>query len=138
MFQFKAEHNPDYTMGMEPMVDELTLHDLPVGTDLTLTAYETQLITSGGVKANGLNIPDGDYIGQRKLVTLKTITETGDTVVMASPEHLTYWGPAPGVFLPFETLTLTDEGDFALFEWSGAAFKWILLYNTGTVDTGQE
>lgn len=96
-------------------------------TDLDLTVYQSILTTGGSQGAEDAAIGDGTGItvGQRKLVTLDTLTDPADSVTLDDANF------AQGS----DTITaiaLDAEGEFILAEWQGA--KWeVIKASSGVV-----
>lgn len=94
------------------------------------TYYET-VVTSSGDGVGQLALTDGDFIGQRKLVTFGTKTGGSDAVDFEL-------GNLKGV----SGATLTDlamdaANEFVLFEWTGfgAAAAWCVVGHNATYST---
>lgn len=115
-----------------PTADSLTTGAAPVA--LTLDEYRTNLVTDGETGAGQVvDIPSGEYVGQRKLAWLLTRTGGSDTATFTMTnieENLLVGGGAGGAA---SALVLDAAGEYALFEWTGA--KWNILYTNGTLTT---
>ncbi len=129
--QFKAEHEPDVLAELAPITE--TLATKAAGITATLTAYSSECVTEGTGAANGVTMPNGEYVGQRKHFKLKTRTHASDTVAFVTTNFMTggIQGQTPDTGLTVVTLDAANE-EF-LFEWTGA--KWNIVYSTGTVTT---
>lgn len=120
-------------LGLSPVQDSLELNG-DAATDVTLTAYETTLVSAAA--GAEFNLPDGAYIGQRKLLKA-SLSDAGTAVASAAALGKCIRNGLSGqtaVNLTGLTLDATDE--VALLEWTGQ--KWNLLYATATVtDDGE-
>lgn len=114
-----------------PMDDDVASGADPV--TLTLVCYRTGIHTGGTQGTEVVALPSGEYVGQRKLVTLDVLTDGSDDVsfTMTNIEENLYAGGGGGGAA--SALVLDAEGEYAMFEWSGA--KWNLLYTNGTLTT---
>lgn len=107
--------------------DTLTTGAAPVS--IPLTAYKTVITTGGTQAAETANIGDGTgalNIGQRKLVTLGTLTDPSDSVTLdhANMSHTGF--TVTGV-------SLDAASEFILLEWNGS--KWEIIWAASGVVT---
>lgn len=82
---------------------------------LTLDVYETK-ITSGGSAGNEsvtIGAGTGCKVGQRKLVTLETLTHASDVIVL---DHANIINSANAALA---AVTIDAAGGFILLEWTG-------------------
>lgn len=113
---------------IEPADDDIRSGASPV--TVTLANYRTGVWTGGTQAAESIVLPSGAWVGQRKVITLDVLTDPSDTAVIngSNVQTLLIQGETPGVV---NTVTLDVVDEYALFEWTGAA--WNLLYTSGTV-----
>lgn len=138
---FKAANYPDTPLdhsksrdfmrtniGLSPVEDTLELNG-EEATDVTLDAYKTTLVSAAAGAA--YKLPDGDYIGQRKLL-VADVSGAGTAVPHATALAKLIRNGLNGQSAANVTaLTLDADGEYALIEWTGA--KWNVLYTTGTI-----
>lgn len=97
-------------------------------TELSLEVYQSVITTGGSEGAEEATLGDGTgaIVGQRKLITLDTLTHASDSVTL---DHANF-------AVPDETITaieLDAAGEFLLAEWNGA--KWQVIYASAGVVT---
>lgn len=92
--------------------EDLTVGAASPGPAVSLSVYQTHLITAGVGK--NLDIGLTAVVGQRKLITLKTLTTAGDTVLLD-----------PALFSrgssTITAITFSTVNDFLLCEWQGSS-----------------
>ena len=120
-FEQKGAHRTRRQFG--PTADSVVTNG-EAATTLTLDAYETKITTGGSGGAEDVALPDGEYPGQRKLVTLAKISEGGDKIDVKLDNVVA------------TSVSLDEEGEFVLFEWSGE--EWFVLYGTADITLPQE
>lgn len=110
---------PVATSAEETEVDDSTK-------EISLDAYHTEFVTAHA--SSVCSLADGNIVGQRKLLTLKTQGNSGsDSVALDSTNiHNAAGTQATGV-----TFDAVDE--FLLVEWTGA--EWQEVYGTATIAT---
>ncbi len=125
------EHEPDVLSELTPVVE--TLATKAAGLTATLTAYSSECVTEGTGAANGVTLPAGEYVGQRKYFKLKTRTHASDTVSFVMTNVMTggIYGQTPDTGAT--ALVLDAANEDVLFEWTGS--KWNVVFCTGTVTT---
>jgi hypothetical protein len=113
---------------IQPADDDIRSGASPV--TVTLENYRTGVWTGGTQAAESIVIPSGEWVGQRKLITLDVLTDPSDTAVIngSNVQSLLLYGETPGAV---STVTLGTADEYCLLEWTGAA--WNLLYTDGTV-----
>jgi hypothetical protein len=79
-----------------------------------------------------VTLPNGEYIGQRKKVTLGTRTHASDVVVLPHA-NMTSLAYANQTEKACTAATLAAAGKYVLLEWSGT--KWNVLYKDATTLT---
>lgn len=114
-FSYEGAYKPHKVF--EPTVDSLRSGGDAV--TVTLATYQTNMVTGGSKAAEPASMADGEYIGQRKVVYLSTLSDPADSVVIT------------GANIEDTSVTLDAEDEYVLFEWDGAA--WQAIYTNGTV-----
>ena len=94
---------------------------------ISTDAYETRLTTSGTEDAELISIANGTIIGERKLLILKTLGESADSVTLAHANVVNASGTAA------TGVTFDAANEFLLIEWNGT--KWQAIYTTATITT---
>ena len=87
--------------------------------------YHTQAETTHADSVASL--ADGEYVGQRKLITLITLGEVGDDLTL-SPTNIHNASGTQATSVVFDA---ADE--FLLVEWTGV--EWQAIYTTATIAT---
>lgn len=114
---------------LSPAADELTLDSASVAKDVTLTCYKTTLKSS--VSGALFNLPDGEWVGQRKLL-VADVTSPGTCVASAAAiAKLTKLGHTGESAVAASALSLASDGKYALLEWVNG--KWNVIGLDGTV-----
>ena len=115
-------------MGLSPVEDTLELGG-DTAKDVTLEAYQTTLVSAAAGKE--YNLPDGEYVGQRKLLKAD-VSGAGTCVASAAAlAKLTRSALSGQTAKDISALTFDADGELALLEWTGA--RWNILYATATV-----
>lgn len=98
-------------------------------TALSLSVYQSIITTGGSEGAEEATIGDGTgvTVGQRKLVTLETLTEATDSVTLDDANFSQGSDTITGI-------TLDAAGEFVLAEWRGASWE-IIAASAGVVAT---
>ena len=111
------------------------------GASASPSVYETRLVTDGsaGDRTLDLHSASGFVIGQRALVTMKTVTAAGDTVSVTGEGHIDgIFGAGYGQVGPLvnpSSVSLSTAGDFILFEYAGGATPWVIVWASSGVVT---
>jgi len=112
--------------------DMVPAHDVVLTNDsapvvVSMSFYETKATTSGSEGNEGIELVDGSYIGQRKLVTLASKGHEDDAVDFDNgDDFISTTGAA------LASLTIDDEDGFVLLEWRGA---WHVIALDGATET---
>jgi hypothetical protein len=115
-------------LGLSPVQDSLELNG-EAATDVTLEAYQTTLVSADA--GAQYNLPDGEYVGQRKLLKAD-VSDAGTCVASdAAKAKLIVNGLHGQSAANVTALTFDADGELALLEWTGA--KWNVVYATATV-----
>jgi len=99
---------------------------------VTLEAYQTVLTTDGVTGAGQqFNLPDGEYVGQKKLLT--SDVSGSDTIVAsaAALAKLETIQDANRLTNVISAMTFSTDGKFALLEWNGS--KWVVVHYSCTI-----
>jgi hypothetical protein len=89
--------------------------------------YETKITTSGSEGAEDIELVDGVYIGQRKLVTLAVEGHADDVVSFDNGDDMFSTAGAA-----LASLTIDAADGFVLLEWRGA---WHVIALSGATET---
>ena len=143
MFQFKLSglKRAAYKHGLQAFYDDLesdpdavpitdTLTTGASAVSATTTAYETKITTGGTAGAENINLPDGDFVGQRKLFTLAVRTNASDVVDLQAAK-LGRLNISGSTSQNVTNLDLDAVGEYALLEWDGT--EWNVIYTNGTI-----
>lgn len=127
----------DELVGKEPLADQFipvlrereVIPEAIIVTNTTqvisTTAFQTAFTTAHATSAASL--ADGDYPGQRKLITCAELGAGGQVLALAHANITNAAGTqATGV-------TFDAEDEFLLVEWTGA--KWQAVHTTATIAT---
>lgn len=110
-------------------VNRLTGENQITATDVTqelsLATFHAKITT--GHAASVASLADGTYPGQRKLITLETITTEGDVFTLDETNIHNAAGTQA------TSVTFDAEGEFLLLEWTGV--EWQEVYGTATIAT---
>lgn len=92
-------------------------------TALSIAVYQSILTTGGSAGAEEAEIGDGTgaVVGQRKLITLESLGDPGDSVALDDANIVADDGSS------LSAVTMDAEGAFLLLEWNGTA--WQTLYS---------
>ena len=113
---------------IQPADDDVWSGASPV--TVTLENYRTGVWTGSTQGAESVVLPDGEWVGQRKLISLDVLSDGADSAVISGTNvssQLMQGETPAGV----TSVTLDTLDQYALFEWSGAS--WNVLYTDGTV-----
>lgn len=93
--------------------------------EIGTTPFHTQATTSHA--SSVASLADGDYVGQRKLITLDALGTAGDELALDEANiHNSSGTQATGV-------TFDAANEFLLVEWTGV--EWQEVYGTATIAT---
>ena len=100
-----------------PLLEELEEITVPTGTTATLKSYGQTSITTTGGASGVITLPNGEYVGQLKLIVL---TDDGGDAAVTVSKHVTS---------DDEVFTAEDTADALLLVWMGNV--WATVANNG-------